>query len=300
MRHVLTIQNSTLQGSLHLVVAWATGRTYAARVVKMSDVVAGRLRSHAERAVEGLTNPTPYAPDADMEDNSHMEAPRDESLDTALIEELSKGASLDLATDDELRDSRLVCHALVVTSSTETILLVKKRSPIQLAKKSLVASLVHGRLDELESPLFAFDNRYDVIVASQAVYILDKKAFEGLFKNSPAVLDKTSDWIRGVATVISFSEGSVEQLDTVLKRNSVLRSKFLAVKERTYLNAITPDALRDEIVKHGLEPDNLMDGDSLKVTGQNAKDVLRLLNEDLFSGGFSQQRYAASAKRAIS
>lgn len=30
-----------------------------------------------------------------------------------------------------------------------------------------------------------------------------------------------------------------------------------------------------------------------------AGDVLRLLNEDLFSGGFSQQHYAASAKRTI-
>lgn len=296
----MTIQNSTLQGSLHLVVAWAAGRSYAARLVKTSGVVAGRLRSYAERAVGGLTDPTPYAPDADVEDNSHMEAPRDESLDTALIEELSKGASLDLATDEELRTKQLVCHALVVVSGAETTLFVKKRSPIQLAKKSLVASLVHGTLDELESPLFAFDDRYDVIITGQAVYILDKKAFEGLFKNSPAVLDRTSDWIQEVASVLPFADGSVEQLDAILRRNSVLRNKFLAVKGRTYLQAITPDALRSEMAKHGLEPEELMDGDSLRVTGQNAKDVLRLLNEDLFSGGFSQQRYAASAKRSIS
>ena len=295
----MTIQNSTLQGSLQLVVAWAAGEAYAARLVKMSGEVAARLRLHAQGAVEGLSNPTPYAPDADVEDNSHMEAPRDESLDTALIEELSKGASLDLATDSELRNKQLVCHALVVTSGAETTLFVKKRSPIQLAKKSLVATLVHGSLDELESPLFAFENRYDVIITRQTAYVLDKRAFEGLFKNSPAVLSKTSDWIQDVASVLSFSDGSVEKLDTILRRNSILRNKFLAVKERAYLRTITPDALRGEMAKYGLEPAQLMDGDSLKVTEQNAKDVLRLLNEDLFSGGFSQQRYAASTKRAI-
>lgn len=293
------MQHPTLQGSTHLVVAWASGKSYSARLVKMSGEVADRLKSYAENAVSVLSDPTPYAPDADLEDNSHMEAPRDESLDTALIEELSKGASLDLATDHELRTKTLICHALVVVSRTDITLFVKKRSPIQLAKKSLRAVIVHGRLDELESPLFAFDNRYDAIIADQTVYVLDKRAFEGLFKNSPAVLNKTSDWINDVAAVVPFAEGSAAELDTILRRNSVLRNKFLAVKGRPYLHAITPDTLRSEMAKYGLDPVELMDGDSLKVTGKNAKDVLRLLNEDLFSGGFSQQHYAASAKRTI-
>lgn len=43
-----------------------------------------------------------------------------------------------------------------------------------------------------------------------------------------------------------------------------------------------------------------MDGDDLKVTEQNVKAVLQLLNEDLFSGGFSQERYAAGSKRPVS
>lgn len=292
-------QNPFLQGSRHLVVAWASGKSYVARLVKMSDEVADRLHSYAEQAVNGLSDPTPYAPDADLEDNSHMEASRDESLDTALIEELSKGASLDVATDHELRTKTLICHALVVTSNINVTLYVKKRTPIQLAKKSLLAAVVHGRLDELESPLFAFDNRYDVIVTDEKVYVLDKKAFEGLFKNSGAVLAKTGEWINDVAKVIPFAEGSAAELDTILKRNSVLRNKFLAVKDRAYLHTITPETLRSEMAKYGLDPADLMDGDSLKVTGQNAKDVLRLLNEDLFSGGFSQQHYAASAKRTI-
>lgn len=292
-------QSPTLDGSLHLVVAWVSGQSYAARQVKMSDEVADKLKSYADGALGGLSDPTPYAPDADVEDNSHMEAPRDESLDTALIEELSKGASLDLATEHELRTKTLICHALVVTPNIGVTVFVRKRSPIQLAKKSLLAAIVHGRLDELESPLFAFDNRYDAIVTDEKVYVLDKRAFEALFKNSPAVLAKTSDWINEVAAVIPFADGSADELDTILKRNSVLRNKFLAVRSRPYLPTITPDTLRSEMAKYGLDPAELMDGETLKVTGQNAKDVLRLLNEDLFSGGFSQQHYAASAKRTI-
>lgn len=53
-----------LDGTLHLVVAWASGRTYVARQVKMSDAVADALRSYAMQAVDDLADPTPYAPDA--------------------------------------------------------------------------------------------------------------------------------------------------------------------------------------------------------------------------------------------
>lgn len=292
-------QAVTAEGSLNLVVAWPYGKAYQARVIKISKSVAESLRAHAASTAAGLQNGTTYAPDADMEDNSHMESDRDESLDTALLQELGKGSSLDLATEHELRTKPLTCHALVLTTQGRSTLFVRKRSPIQLAKKSLVAYLVDDRLDALESPLFAFDNRYDAIVTDDRVYILDKKAFEGLFKSSPAVLAKTTDWIAEVAQHVPFSEGSPEELDTILRRNSVLRNKFLALKSRTYLQTVTPAVLRAEMTRHGLDPADLMDGDCLKVTGQNVKQVLRLLNEDLFQGGFSHQPYAASTKRAL-
>ena len=289
----------TVDGELHLVVAWAYGKAYQSRVVQVSESVATTLRSHAAVAAERLQDGATYAPDADMEDNSHLESDRDESIDTALVQELSKGASLDVATEHELRTKRLNCHALVITTSEQTTLFVRKRSPIQLASKSLVARLVDDRLDRLGSPLFAFDDRYDAIFTQDKVYVLDKKAFEGLFKDSPAVLAKTNDWIAEVGQYVPFVPGSVEQLQVVLKRNSVLRNKFLAVKGRAYLQSITPDALREEMKRHGMDPLEFMEGDSLKVTGQNVKSVLRLLNEDLFQGGFSQQAYAASTKRVL-
>lgn len=293
-------ESLALEGTLHLVVAWASGKSYVARLVKMSDEVAEALKSYAEMAVEGLSHPVPYAPDADIEDDSHMEAPRDESIDIALISELAKGASLDLATEDELRTKPLKCHALVVSSDATTILFVRKRSPVKLARKSLLAAIFNGSLNELESPVFAFDNKYDAIITAEKVYVLDKKAFDGLFKDSPAVSAKTTEWVKEVSEAVSFTEGSAEVLDKVLKRNSVLRNKFLAVREKPYLESITSDTLRTEIIRYGYEPSELMEEGSLKVNEQNVKTVLRLLNEDFFTGGFSQQHYAASSKRSIS
>ena len=288
-----------VDGELHLVVAWAQGRGYQARVVAATQAVKDALRSYAGATVAGLKDATSYAPDADMEDDSHMVSPRDESIDTALVQELSRGGSLDLATEYELWTKTLTCHALVITTGDRTSLFVRKRSPIQLAKKSLVARLLDDRLDQLVSPLFAFDARYDAIFTEELVYIIDKKSFEGLFKDSPAVLAKTNEWVNEVAQFVPFTPDSVEHLQDVLKRNSVLRNKFLAVKGRSYLQTITVDMLREEMERQGMDPEEFLEDGCLKVTGQNVKHVLRLLNEDLFQGGFSKAPYAASTKRML-
>lgn len=287
-------------GALQLVVVWVSGKTSIGRYVKTAGGVASALRGHAENATAQLTNGATYSPDTSMEDNSHLEASLDELFDTALLGELNRASSLTLATEEELRNKSLLCHAVIIGDGDEKTIFVKKRSPIQLAKKSVVAFLVHNNLDRVDSPIFAFDDQYDAIITKDKVYVLNKDAFEGLFKESQAVLAKTDEWVKEIVDAIPMTKGSSQALETTLKRNQFLRKKFLAVKQRPHVMSMKPDALRHEIQRHGYDLADLMDGDDLKVTEQNVKTVLQLLNEDLFSGGFSKERYAAGSKRPVS
>ncbi|OMC38989.1 hypothetical protein A5740_02810 [Mycobacterium sp. GA-1841] len=257
------------------------------------------LRLHVQAAVDSLTDPAPYAPDADVEDNSHLEADPSVLLDQVLIHELAKGSSLPLASNEELKTKSLICHAVLIGNEKNRAIFVKKRSPIHLAKKSLVALLMNGTLDKVQSPIFAFDASYDAIITTEKVYILNKIAFEGLFKDSDAVLAQTHDWVDEVARSVPMVDGSADAIVAALKRNQFLRRKFFAVKERAHIKTITSEALKAEIERHGYDANMLMDGDKLRVTEGNVKLVLQLLNEDLFSGGFSQDRYAAGSKRAV-
>ncbi|RBA33799.1 hypothetical protein DQ226_11620 [Dietzia maris] len=289
----------TTEGALQLIVAWASGKQSIGRLVKTGNEVEESLRSHATSAVESLTDPAPYSPETDLEDNTHLVANTEELLDTSLVEELFKGASLPLATQDELRTKTLLCHAALIGNGTNSALFVKKRSPIQLAKKSMVAQLVNGTLDQISSPIFAFDNKYDAIITTNQVYILNKTAFEGLFRDSAAVLSRTRDWVDEVSTSVPMTEGSADVLDQTLRRNQFLRRKFLAVKGRPHIRTMTPDSLREEIRRHGYDPAEMMNEDRLTINGTNVKLVLQILNEDLFSGGFSSDRFAAGSKRSV-
>ncbi|MFI2840210.1 Kiwa anti-phage protein KwaB-like domain-containing protein [Mycolicibacterium sp. PDY-3] len=288
------------RGPLHLVVAWASGKSIVGRSLKVAEDVADSLRMHAEAAVASLTSPAPYAADADLEDDSHFEAERSVLMDELLLEEVAKANSLPLATIDELRHRNLLCHAVLIGRADNRCMFVRKRSPIQLAKKSMIATLMDGTLDRVSTPIFAFDDRYDAIITPTKLFILNKNAFEGLFKESEAILARTGEWVDDVAQSVSMTEGSTEILVSTLRRNQFLRRKFLAVRERPHVKQMTPRMLKEEIVRNGLSVDDLMMGDQLIVTPSNVKLVLQLLNEDLFIGGFTQGHYAAGSKRSMS
>jgi uncharacterized membrane-anchored protein len=50
------------------------------------------------------------------------------------------------------------------------------------------------------------------------------------------------------------------------------------------------------MVERGLDPDKLISGDSLVLNKETERDVLLFLNEDLWTGDFSGEQYAASRK----
>ncbi|WOQ16464.1 hypothetical protein [Raineyella sp. W15-4] len=257
------------------------------------------LRAHARAAIDALTDPAPYAPDADMEDFSHLEVVSADLEDTDLAESIRVGASLPLATVDELRSGHVRFHAALVGEGDDATIFIRKRSPVQSATASVVATLFNSALDRVTTPLFAFDDRYDAIITPETVYVLDKTAFEGLFKSSPAVLATIGEKVAALAVAVPMTEGSSEILEGALQRNQYLRRKFFATSGRPYLPTITADMLRAEIIRSGGDPAEFMDGDQLMITAKNIKMVLQILNEDLFSGVFSQAHYAASSKRTL-
>jgi hypothetical protein len=286
-------------GELRLVVAWASGKQSVARFVKTGGDVITELRSHAQTAVEDLTNGAPHTPDTDLET-------------TATWRQIQKSDSTPVCSTNCARARRCPwprrtssspnrCSAMPCRSGPNPIRCSSSGSALQfsLRRSRRGAALVTDTLNRFESPIFAFDNRYDVIVTNTKVYVLNKTAFEGLFKDSDAVLAKTGEWVKEVAKTVGMTPDSSTALETALKQNRFLHRKFLAIKDRPHIQTMTPKALRAEITRLGHDVAELMEGDLLKVTDANVKLVLQVLNEDLFSGGFSEQHYAASSKRTV-
>ena len=75
-----------------------------------------------------------------------------------------------------------------------------------------------------------------------------------------------------------------------------MRRKVQSILQSQYLVHLTPQVLREKIRLHGLDPYKLLRDGQLVIDKETEHDVLLLLNEDLWTGDFSGEQYAAARK----
>ncbi len=151
-------------------------------------------------------------------------------------------------------------------------------------------------LTRVTRPILAFDSTFDLILLGSSVWILNQKNFEGLFKESEAVLARTSEWVNQLGQVLPIAGDGPEWLATRLRQNSVMRRKVHSILRSHYLPKLTPDILRARMSAHSLKPEDLMKDGALIFNMDTEKDLLLFLNEDLWTGDFSGDQYAAARK----
>jgi hypothetical protein len=293
------IQEIDTAAATTLIVAWRAGRNAHGAVLRAGGQVTDAMRGYAQESLDAITSGQghPYNPDDEQdEDAAFLTASQDELLDTALLEQLRIGSSLPLIGADELRKRTLALYALLIGNDPDSrAIFVRKGNPVSLATKSVVA-VFDDTLTRVTRPILAFDSTFDVILLGSSVWILNQKNFEGLFKESEAVLARTSEWVDQLSQVLPIADDGREWLASRLRQNSVMRRKIHSILRSPYLPRLTPDILRARMAAHGLIPGDLMKDGSLVFNKDTEKDLLLFLNEDLWTGDFSGDQYAAARK----
>lgn len=284
-----------------LIVAWRSGQRASGAVLNSGGDVTAALREHAQSARDVILSGggRPYSPDDEQEDDvPFLTASLDELFDTALLEQLRLGASLPLITPGKLRRQTLALYALLIGDDPASrAIFVRKANPVSLASKSVVALLFDDTLTRVTQPVFAFDAAFDAVLWENDVWILQQKNFEALFRESEAVLAHTAKWAEELSHVLPMSDDSREWLAERLRQNSVTRRKVQSILRSPYAAKIDAAALRAKMAAHGLNPAALMrDDDTLVFAKDTERDLLLLLNEDLWAGDFSGNQYAAARK----
>jgi hypothetical protein len=285
-----------------LVVAWRAGRVAACRVVKAGGEVVAALRQYArasrQRALEGQGRP--YTPDNIQEpEDGYLSASQDELLDTALLAQIKRGPSLPQITSDELSKKRLALYALLVGNDPASrLVFIRKGNPVSLASKGLVA-VFDDTLTRVTQPILAFDDEFDLLLYSNEVWIFNQAHFERLFKESDAVLALTAKWVDDLSQFLPIAAGGKDYLAARLRQNSVLRRKVQSILRSDYLSKLSTDVLIESMRKHSLDPSKLLADGELVFTKETEADTLYLLNEDLWTGDFSGDQYAAARKARV-
>lgn len=281
-----------------LVVTWTTGANVHGRRLMIGGEVAEDLREFARQAAATteLEGGRTYDPDESQDDTPYFVADHEEAWDVALLDTIRHGDGLPEANGDDLKRA-FTCYALVVGDSESPTLYIRKANPVALARKPLIAGLVDNTIKKITSPLFSFDSKFDVIVTPEQIYAIDKSNFERLFKETEAVLARAGEWVDALIGDLPITGASRDTLIEIARRNSFHRKKIQSIGRRAYVQKLTPALLRTKMQDHGLDADTLMPNGELDFAEANVRDLLRLLNEDLFRGDFSDEQFAASSKQ---
>lgn len=290
----------TSAGDPALIIAWRQGSTLHGRTVKIGGDVAAGLQQFAEACASQLNDDAPlYDPDSPPEDDPQRTAPREEAYDADLLDVLSVGSSHPKA-DEADYSRRLICWAVVMGTGEDQTIYVHRSSPVQLASKPLIAGLFDDSLARLTDHVLAFDPNFDLVITPEKLYILDHKDFEALFKDSDAVLARSKEWSEKLTTQLPSTEGSAAAVEAILRRNSVMRRKVTSILRRPYFEELKPEILLDRLTQHGMDEEIHFPDGKLNFTEETIVALVRLLNEDLFRGDFSNEQFAASGKQRLS
>lgn len=296
----LDLDHAVPTDELALLLGWPTsgGKLRVAQVN-----VGGSVRTFLETAcattVTRIRHGQPRSYNADM----HLE--NDEFIvftDVNTIQGCPLGQALldpaphDLAGARHLPTRALLFYAVVSGTGRDFRAFVRKTNPRKVARSGrLSAALGADGLTVIADPLFQLDDHFDLVLTPMGIVALNQQVFEALFRVLPE--EAVPEWINDVAAALPLADGADEALRAACVRNSRLRRKLQSIVERGHLASVTTEGIRRHLKTLGLaEEDYLDDKGKLTFDSARPREMLDLLNEDLFCGGLSGERFRIDRK----
>ena len=294
--------------SVALVVGRRRGKDVEAGQVSLGAGVADELRGIAREVAEGLQQMRQQAWTAETAwERDELRRIQLSQLDddNAVLRALSAREFQDLPLD-ALRDQSLLFYAIVVGSqpatgaADERRIFLRKTNPRLGAERKVVTILTGDELTRITQPLFTFDRKVDmVLVPGEGVLALAEFPFDMLFRDTPELLAKTPALARRLASHLPMAPGSEDVLVTAATKYARVRRRVLASAERGHLVDVTAAKLRSEFKRQQLDPGDFLRNGRLMLTEENILEAVRVLNEDLLTGGLSGQRFEIERKRSL-
>lgn len=288
---------------LSLVVAWRSGKTVHAGPIDVSGDVVAEFRSSTETTdqfIQSRTNKIVFDPDAEYDPGEQLAltATREDLVDSELIDLLQSAHVNEVVTGADLRERRPILHAVSVGSGDNRSVFVRTTSPVKFAGKA-IRGILTDSFDRVTEPILVFDDKYDFVIYPSEIVVLQPSAFERITNTPEAAAAASRRLTEGLKSQIPIHPEGLQALTRQLGRNSFLRRKAVSVSSKTHLASLTIDRVAEVLESHDLEPSEFVFEEQLMFTDENVKNLLSVLNEDVFSGDFSGIEYAAARKSTL-
>ncbi len=292
---------------VQLIVVARRGRTATAGVLPLPPDVADEFRGIVHDAVERLGGMTslPWSAQVAWERDEYRVVQRPQlEDDNAVLQALERPEHPDVGLEF-VQDSQPLLYAIAVGvqprigEADRRLLFVRKSNPTMNLQRRL-AVFWDDTLRRVDYPLLSFDRTVDLVLApGRGLLALNGTAFELLFREAPELLERTPAYARRLAHAVRATPETEQVLVEAAQGLARVRRRVLAIVDRNHLTTVTTEQLQAELRRQGLDPATYLLNGRLSFTREQVADVLRVLNEDLLTGGLSQQRFEVERKTPL-
>jgi hypothetical protein len=288
--------------SCTLVVGWRTEKSLIARKVNTAKDATETLRTACSATVAQVQrrDPKSYFPDGSLAPEEYMAVPiavvRPGGSD--LIDTLAEASGLTLLSAHNIRKVPLLFYAAVIGDDPMSrVAFVRKANPRKATAPSKSWFTLGDTLVKIVDPIFALDDRFDLIILSDGLAVLDWPAFQVLFRNTAALAERYPEFVREIAQTLPFAGDGADQLAKAAINDTRIARRLWAIHEQGHLNNVTIKQVRDYANQEGLDVSTLIKDERLVFNPQHKYTLLRLLNEDLYTGPLSKRQFAVEHKQ---
>lgn len=202
-------------------------------------------------------------------------------------------------TPAQVDTNALYLYALVSTTAAGRLAMIKKTNPARRAREGKRWALARDELNLLEEDPWQLHPTFDIIVGETGAFALSHSYFEQLFKDAERLRAHVGDWVDEVHAALPMTDAQKAVLSARCRESSRLRRRLRAITNRGHLDRVTINQVRAHARRMGLDAKDFVVSGKLVVDQANADELLQLLNEDLFLGGLTGDRFRSGGKEAI-
>lgn len=300
-------------GSVTLIVARRSGRNYIGNRIAMSTDVANDLRQICQDTlvIIGQRTAVAYADDLDFDRESQYvvvpsvalvthrpesrrgRRPADDDAEIRQIEVdagarsvLASASSLDELSSRDLKKQSFTFYAAVVGNDPDNrIAFVDRWNPYKAGLSGGIITSFGDRLNRIDGPLLVFERSFDMVVTSAAIAVLNLPAFEAVFRDIDAMVDRRPTWSEAALSALPFDDATAELLTELCGRGGRVATQLRGMYERgVFGRTFTAAQLRAEMKVQNLDVNRMIVKGQLVLDDTDVPMILKLIDEKLYTG----------------
>jgi hypothetical protein len=179
-----------------------------------------------------------------------------------------------------------VFYAAVIGDDADNrVAFVDRWNPYKAALSGNIVTWFGDDLRKITGPLLVFERSFDMVVTDTDIAILDPQAFETVFRDIDAMVDRVPGWTEAALSAMPFDQHTADRIKTLAEHDKRLVKTIRSLYERgAFSKRVTINELRKEMEQQKLDVGRLIEDGKLALDDDDIPILLQLVDEKLSIG----------------